>query len=246
MKRRPIQLLAGLVVFLLVSCASQTSTEKQDSARPVTTEESQLLAIARFNNFDAGSRPFITTVQDRGVDLRLQGWVDYVGHLGYASTTGEFAPQAMIWTPSTVGIIEREPDSTGNPVLPIPSNDDPTLTTAALDASMSRLDALLSVISSLGADRPDNPLLLQQSGALWLRNDEVGGIPVTVFAAPPNDSPRDKTSPKLNEDTSPLRLWVDENGLLLRAEARLGGDWSVIDFSDEPGPELALPAASQP
>lgn len=150
---------------MLVGCAPQASTEKHDVTRPVTTEESQLLAIARFNNFDAGSRPFTTNLQERGVDLRLRGWVDYVGHLGYASTTGAFVPQAMVWTLSTGGIIEREPDSTGNPVLPIPASDNPALTIAALDASTSRLDALLSVISSLGADRPDNPLLLQLSGA---------------------------------------------------------------------------------
>lgn len=232
--------MAALVVLTLLGCTPQASAEKQDAGRPVTTEESQLLAITRFKNFDVGTRQFTTAVQERGVDLRMQGWADYTGNLGYASTTGTFPSQAMIWTSSTVSIIEREPDSAGNPTLPMPSADDPALSTSAMDASASRLDSLLSVISSLGADRPDNPLLLQQSGALWLRADEIGEIPVTVFAAPPNDSPRDESSPELTADTSPLRLWVNSEGLLLRAEVRLGGDWITVDFAAEPGPELTL------
>lgn len=225
---------------VLLGCAAQPS-EAEPEARPVTTEESQQLAITRFNNFDAGSRPFSTSVQERGVELQLQGWVDYASHLGYAATTGSFAAQALIWTPTEIGIKDQQPGADGNPVLPMPGLDDPALSLDNLDPASSRLDTLLAIISSLGADRPDNPLLLQQSGALWLRADRVDDVPVTVFAAPPSDEPRDASSPPLDENTSPLRLWVTADGVLLRAEALLGDAWSTIDFSSQPGLELTLP-----
>ena len=70
----------------------------------MTTEESQLLATVRFNNFDAGSRPFRTELTEKGTDLHLQGWIDYGSHLGYAQVTGSFTPQALLWNGKTVGV----------------------------------------------------------------------------------------------------------------------------------------------
>lgn len=241
---------AAVVAFilLLTGCSATNGPEPSptSSVRPVTTEEAQLLAIARFNNFDAGSRPFSTDVQERGADLHLQGWVDYVSQLGYASVTGTFDPQALLWTATTVGVTAQPPDATGHPPLPIRALNDPAWTSAPLDAQASRLDALLTTIGGLGADRPDNPLLVQQSGALWLREDEIDGTPVTVFAAPPADEPLTESEPAPDADTSSLRLWVDAAGLLLRAETRIGDSWTTIDFPDEPAPDLELPAAEAP
>lgn len=224
-------LLALAAVFAFTGCATGSANEP-DAARPVTTEESQLLAIARFNNFDLGNRGFTTEIQEQGVELRLQGWANYTDHVGYASVTGDFPAQSLIWTAADIGVMEQEPDSSGYPPLPMPSLADPALVTAALDPTASRLDALALAITSLGSDRPDNPLLLQQSGALWLRTDRIGEEAVTVFAAPPSDEPRDASLPPLNEDESSLRLWVNEDGLMLRAEARIGTTWSIIDFTD--------------
>lgn len=236
--------LAAALAVALAGCAAEP--DDPGAARPVTTEESQLLAIARFNNFDAGSRPFHGSVQERGVDLRLQGWVDYSAGLGFAATTGDFPAQALLWTSSEIGVASAEPDAAGNPVLPMPALSDPAVSLDTLNAEASRLDALLAVISGLGADRPDNPLLLQQAGALWLRADIINDSPVTVFATPPSDNPRDASSPPLDADTSPLRLWVDARGLLLRAEVRLGDAWTTVDFPDEQGQPLALPGETAP
>lgn len=237
------------LALALSGCAASApgpaaSTSAAADARPVTTDEAQLLAIARFNNFDLGSRPFTAEVQERGTDLHLQGWVDYASLLGYAAVTGAFEPQALLWTATTVGIATQQPDSTGDPTLPIPALDGGSWTSSPLDAEASRLDALLATIGGLGADRPDNPLLVQQSGALWLREDEIDGTPVTVFAAPPSDEPLDASDAPPDADTSPLRLWVDESGLLRRAEIRIGDTWTTIDFPDTPGADLELPAGA--
>ena len=128
-------------------------------------------------------------------------------------------------------------------MLPILDPADQAWVSHPLDATSSRLDALLITLGGLGSDRPDNPVLLQQAGALWLRTDTVDGTPVTVFASPPTDKPLDGTT-KVTADTSPLRLWVDAAALLRRAEIRLGSDWVTVDFPDTPAPRLELPKES--
>jgi len=233
-------LIAVIATLALITGLTACADASPEEARPVTTEESQLLAITRFASFDAGSRGFAASVREEGTDLALQGWVDFHSQLGYASVTGDFAPQALLWTGNTVGIIPVTPDLSGNPPLPIPALDDANWTSRPGDPTSSRLDSVLAVIAGLGADRPDNPLLVQQTGALWLREDEVDGVAVTVFAAPPSDEPLTATSPPVTADTSSLRLWVDANGVTRRVEVRIGTDWSTIDFTD-PGEPLSLP-----
>lgn len=235
-------LVAALAIAagLLAGCTPDAPAE--EGPRAVTSDEAQLLAIARFRNFDVGSRAFRTTVVEGGATIGLKGWVDYEAHLGYALVSGDFAPQALLWTETTVGIIPATPDAAGDPPLPIPELADPAWQSRPLDAVQSQLDAVLATLGNLGDDRPENPLLLQQSGALWLRADEVDGVEVTVFAAPPSDEPLpDGLLPAADE--SPLRLWLDETGLIRRAELRVGTAWTAIDLPDASAPRLELPEA---
>jgi len=238
--RRLLAALIALAVGLsLAGCADESVTEP--TPRPVTGEEAQLLAITRFTNFDRGSRPFHTEITVTGVASALQGWVDYGSQLGYAAVTGAFGAEALLWTGSSVGAIARDPDAGGNPVLPIPDTSDPGWQIQHLDPAVSPLFALLAAIGALGQDRPDNPLLLQQAGAMWLRTDEVDDAAVTVFAAPPDDEPLEPTTAPAD---SPLRLWVDADGLLRRAELHLNNTWNTVDFPDVAAPRLELPTAS--
>jgi hypothetical protein len=237
---RPV-VVAALLLCALTACVD--SPADPGGARPVTSEEAQLLAITRFQNFDARTRPFETAFTLSGVEVTMRGWVDYVAELGYASVTGDFGTEAVLWTTSSLGAVPRAADDGGYPTFPIPPLDDPEWQIQTLDASSSALGALVATISALGVDRPDNPLLVQQSGALWLREDEVDDTAVTVFAAPPSDSPVDGSSAPDPSDAT-LRLWVDAGGLLRRAEVFLNNTWNMIDFPDRPGPELSLPGAS--
>lgn len=231
------------VAALLAACTQSPQPSPTPTARAVTTAEAQLLAIARFTSFDAGSRPFRVALDADGAALELRGWVDYGNHLGYAAVSGAFDPQALLWTSTTVGIITADPDAQGDPTLPIPALEDQGWQSRPLDASSSSLDSVLATLGNLGSDRPDNPLLVQQSGALWLRADEVDGTAVTVFAAPPSDEPvADGAAPSAED--SPLRLWVDADGLILRAELRIDGDWVVVELPDAAAPRLELPAAA--
>ena len=74
--------------------------------------------------------------------------------------------------------------------------------------SWFELLAALAFIAELGATRPENPLLLEQGGALWLRDDSVGGTPVTVFAGPPGlGAGVGASSPQGAQ--ARVRYWVD-------------------------------------
>lgn len=230
---------AGLALALLLTGCT-AAPEPEPTWRPVTGEEAQILAVARFNNFDAGSRPFVTEVGEGDETQHVQGWVDYSSQVGYAAASDPEQPQTVLWTSDSVGFLPADPDADGNPVLPIPPFDD-TWQTAALAPSDYALDAVLAVLSGLGSDRPDNPLLVQQSGTLWLGRDEVDGVAVTVFAAPPTDEVRSPDDPPLTPDSAKLRLAVDDEGLLRRADVQFRGDWITIDLPDAPAPALTLP-----
>ncbi len=225
-------------VIGLSACADANKGEPAEHI--VTSAQSELLAITRFKNFDSGSRSISTVSTQSGSELHLKGWVDFASGIGYVAVTGDFPPQALLWTASTVGIIEQPPDASGNPSLPIPPLSSQSWQSRPLDAASSGLDALLSVIGNLGQDRPDNPLLLQQSGALWIRDATINGLKVSVFAAPPSDSPiADGTTPAAEDAV--LRLWVAADGVMHRAELKLGGSWTTVDFLEDPAPRLELP-----
>ncbi|WP_309708424.1 hypothetical protein [Pseudolysinimonas sp.] len=227
----------SLTLVALAGCGAEPA---EPSPRAVTSAEAQVLAVSRFLNFDARTRPFETTYTLSGVDVTMRGWVDYVAELGYASVSGEFGTEAVLWTDSSIGAIPRDAGADGYPVLPIPTLDDPEWQIEALDAGSSALGALVATISALGSDRPDNPLLLQQSGALWLRTDVIGDTAVTVFGAPPSDAPVTDSGPPDVEAVT-LRLWLDADGLLRRAEVFVNDGWTSVDFPDIPGPELSIP-----
>jgi len=232
---KPLRLaLAGLLLVTLAGCAPA-------GARPVTTPEAETLAVVRLMNLTEGTREISGSVEEKGVELHLQGWIDYVSHAGYVSVTGAgFEAQALYWTEDRVGITTAEPDADGMPPIPVPDLSDESWTSRPLDAAGSSLDATLFTLGNLGSDRPENPLLLQQTGALWLREDSVGGVPVTVFAAPPSDVAREPSDPPVDPDDSPVRLWVNADGLALRVELRGTDDvWTTIDYGDK-GPSLAV------
>lgn len=243
----PALLVALAMTCGLTACAADPAPDPATAsatadARPVSTDQAQLLAIARFTNFDTGTRHVRATVTESGTELTLQGWVDYSSRTGYVSVTGDgIDPAALIWTDTAAAAGPATADAAGDPVLPASDPLGAGWSTRALDPAASALDALLVSMLALGSDRPDNPLLLQQSGALVLAEDEVDGIPVTVFAAPPSDEPVDAGA-VVSADTSPLRLWLDEMGTMLRAEIRLGTTWSTVDFApDGTGPSLTPP-----
>ncbi len=236
--------LAVLAFYAVAACGAGQPSAPVPTPRPVTAEEAQLLAIARFRNYDAGSRSVTARVPLRQQQVRLEGRVDYSSETGYATATGAgFAPQLLRWSPETVAIRPAPAQQAAAPSPPMPTTG---WQTRAMDPSRSDLDTVLLVISRLGSDRPENPLLLQQGGALWLGEQDVDGQHLVIFASPPTDKPQ--ASPgSTDPEASGLRLWLDSTGLIRRAQVRTSSGWVDVDFGDGHGvrlPELTAPTAA--
>ncbi|MEU7023058.1 hypothetical protein ABZ990_20685 [Streptomyces sp. NPDC046203] len=83
------------------------------------------------------------------------------------------------------------------------------------------LDSGLQLLIGLGADRPDNPLLLAQSGARRLAREDIDGRPYDRFSGPRAQG----TTPGAGAGAgrSPLTYWVDEDGGLRRVSMQMPG-----------------------
>lgn len=249
-----VALLAGLAVLALSGCTGSDGTSEsgagangtgENSAGDagalhiVTTEESQRLAVMRFNNFDAGARAISFDATESGVDYRVTGWYDYVSHTGYGVLTDDAESSTLIiWSPSLFGVHLGGAAALTDGQAPTEVPDVDTLDTAwsggPLDPTGSVLHAVLAAIAGLGSDRPDNPLLVQQSGALYLGTGTVDGVSATHFAGPPADEPTTITEPAELLRLSHASYWLSDANLLLRAELRVGGGAHVttVDFGD--------------
>lgn len=223
---RRIGIVLAVAILVLGGCAATPA-----GPRALTTEEAQRLAVARFRNVDVGIREIVMTVPGaEGVELT--GWVDFARHLGYASVI-DLDSQAPL------GLLRWDLDSVAvhDPVastLPVPTDG---WSVSPVDVTSSLGNAII-VVLSLGSDRPDNPQLLQQTDARWLRTDSVGSVEVTVFAGPSADAVATAAPPVDRELT---RFWVDDTGLLLRFEARTSSnseDWIVLDLGPAAEPDL--------
>lgn len=243
---------AVLAVALAIGAAGCTATDATPEtaatatgARPLTTDESQRLAAMRFQNFDAGTRAIETEVIDSGTRYTVTGWVDFTTELGYGRIEGG-APEATLlaWTHAGISTHDGAP-ADGSVPLPPPATADGAQgwTSSMLEPEASRLHSLLAVVLHAGSERPDNPLLLQQTDARWLRTDTLDGLTLDVMSAPTADVvyiPEESGAAGDGSD-SPLRYWLDERGTLHRMEVRLGGagEWTTVDFADADGVSFA-------
>ena len=236
--RRALALGAAVLTLLVGACSSPGAGSP--SPRAVTAAESQILAIARFKNFDAGTRSVSVELTDAGHALGLDGWFDYAAGVGYASLTDAGSPNNLItWQAHAIAV--HAPAGAAAPLPPpgVATTVDETWRTGPLDPTVSTLHAALIFIEELGATRPENPLLLQQGGALWLRDDNVGGTPVTVFAGPTGLAATPGTATASpTPGSSRVHYWVDATGLLLRVEVLFGTAWVTIDLGPADGVSL--------
>lgn len=168
----------------------------------VTDAEADRLAEALYANWDAGGATFeLNAAPAAGESVRVQGQVDFTNQVGYGlvSAVGEDAPvTGVIFTPTT--ILESIPSlvdasaTVGGPSF--------TWVGRPMDAAAYQLDGLLGVVFGLATQQRDNPALISQSGARWLRHDTLRETPVDVFEYSPQ-----------------ARFWIEQGGTrLLRFE----------------------------
>jgi len=201
---------AGLALLILAGCAPTVPAEEAPKA--LTSAQSERLAVTRFRNFDAGVRTIDATFPSTSGDLRVTGFFDFASGIGYAAVTVDDVASGLVWwTHETIAIHSGAVEN-----LPLPAPED-GWESGPLDPSSTTLANSVALIASLGADRPENPQLLAQSDAAWLRADTVGKVDVDVFAGPSADSVATASS-----DLSTRALyWVDATGILLRFESPL-------------------------
>ena len=221
--------LVAMTLLLTTACSGDAEPAAAESAvRPVTVAESERLASVRFRNFDAGSRKVAATYTDQGHEVALEGWYDYTTHTGYGLVSADGVPSdRVVWDGRVLATTAG--DHLGEPVTSLRGWQAGTL-----DAGTSPLAVVLTVLAGLGADRPENPLLIRQGGALWLREDTAGEQEVTVFAGP-TDSQTDRADP----DAAGIHYWVDQSGLAHRVDVRLGKQWAEVTLADA---TLTVPA----
>lgn len=181
-------LLAALLLApLLASCAGA------DAARPLTGEEAQRLALARFRTYQSGTTAVVLKSTGQGATAEVHAAVDHRKHraVGWYVTNG--ITGLLSWGPE--GLAVARPGAASMSPNSGPGADTPqsALTKAAsLKAGSwtrrgygtSPLDLSLQLALTLGKDRPDNAQLLAQSGASHLRDETVDGRTYGVYTGP--------------------------------------------------------------
>jgi hypothetical protein len=187
--------LAGVLVTVL-ACS--------DSApQSLTDDQAAALSQVLVRNYEAGGAEVTATVPyGVGAELQLDGVIDWVEHGGLAELTtiveGEETERTDVaWTESEVA------------VRPSGADDEWTLRPADPDGvPLDRIIAL--IVASAGPER-DNPLLVAQSDARWLRSDRVDGADGDIAVDVIDGGGR-------------LRFWIGvDDGLLYRLEADIEG-----------------------
>lgn len=228
-RRQAAAVLVAVTLLITTACSGDGEPVTAESAvRPVTVAESERLASVRFRNFDAGSRKVTATYTDQGHEVALEGWYDYTTHTGYGLVSADGVPSdRIVWDGRILATTAG--DHLGEPVTSLDGWQ-----AGRLDARTSPLAVVLTVLAGLGADRPENPLLIRQGGALWLREDTAGRQEVTVFAGP-----TDRQAERADPDAAGIHYWVDQTGLAHRVDVRLGKQWAVVTLEDA---TLTVPA----
>lgn len=175
-------------LLLLSSLTGCTPSDEYGDVEPreLTTKEAERLSLVRMNNYDQQSSGFTMSMNSDGKKMWLEGRVDFREHLGYAnvlvdSPTESFA--LLQWDLKVVAAV-----STQSQELPEQPPVQAPWQPRQLKPNSSALDTGLSLVLNLAADRPENPVLLQQNGARWYGKAEVSGKEVDVFSGPGEDN----------------------------------------------------------
>ncbi len=229
-----IAALSLAALLLLAACTAQPKPPPQPTAGPVTTAQAERLAAIRYKDYNRGVIPVKLALHVNDQDVAIDGDVDMRKQIGYATfqATGSTSSAGLIqWTVKAVALLPNGAGSTANP--PPPNG----WTTRDLDPSASRLDAALEIVLNLSADRPENPLLLRQNGAAYLRTETLRGHRVDVFRGPTEAS-----TSSASGSPSRLTYFVDRSAILQRVVVDLAGGEGplTIDLLDGSGKNISL------
>ncbi len=213
---------------LFVTAAALVATaacggDDREKPRQLTAGEAEQLALARFNLHQRGQVP--VTMDWRGSpDASISAILDLDSALGFGTISTkktDGVPAVSRYIGWNQAAIATAPLADGGGA---PTRED--WSTRALSTSVPQ-DIFLTLALTLGSDRPENPLLLRQGAARFLRRDRVRDVPVKVIQGP---------RPAGDERSSRTRYWLDKDGTLMRFQAYLGdrkGRFAQITFDED-------------
>ena len=171
---------AAVAVVLAVAlggCTAPTAT----GARGITESEADRLADALYTNFQDGGASFtLSALTTTGATIAIDGDIDFTkgaGRADFTSTGSDASLVEVAWLGDTV--LESIPtlvqlaDAGGQGGF--------TWVARAADPQTYEVDAQLAIVRALGSEVRENPQLVRQSGARWLRSDTLRGVAVDVF-----------------------------------------------------------------
>ncbi|WP_405888146.1 hypothetical protein OG762_21255 [Streptomyces sp. NBC_01136] len=237
---------AGALTALLLLLSGGGGTP----ARPVSTDEVQRMALARFRAYEASPSEVTVRLPAAGTGdgtITVHAVADQHAHraVGAYEVVDDARTLRGLLAWDLEGIAVARPPAPGaepgRTTTRAPAPD--IVTTAAQAARKARslkrdqwthrpysaapLDRALRLVLSVAADRPDNARLLARSDPLWLRDERLDGHGYGVFSGP-RPRPNASATPA---DASPLTYWIDTDGNLRRITARLSpGRYAMVDF----------------
>ncbi|GAB7186743.1 hypothetical protein ATKI12_6574 [Kitasatospora sp. Ki12] len=188
------------------------------TSRPVTGDEATRLALSRLTTYEAGPAIVDITVPTGDAVTRIHGLVDFRIRraVGTYTTDGVGAPGMLAWDQGGVGVAPaRRPATPTAAGLARAAEETTPPDWSPRAYTTDLLDTALRLTMAVAADRPDNAQLLAQSGARWLRDEDLAGHRYGVFSGP---VPRTAST-----GDSHLTYWVDADGDLRRLQLRAPG-----------------------
>ncbi|MER8103820.1 hypothetical protein [Kitasatospora sp. NPDC094016] len=221
-KRARLRLLVGVVGAMVVAGATVLGVTAwgEPEERAVTMDEASRLALSRLTLYQASPAAVaLTAAEGGGVQIRVEGVVDYrtrrgVGRYQVSGASGQLDHGLIIWDGDGLGLA---PEPAGSGPAWEQAEHIPRSGWSPRSYTADPLDAGLGLLVRLGADRPDNPLLLAQSGARLLGRDRIDGRDYDRFSGPRAQGAAPDGGP------SPLTYWVDGAGSLRRVTMRMTG-----------------------
>ena len=165
------------LALALAGCTAPAAT----GPRGITEAEADRLADVLYTNFQDGGASFtLSALTTTGATIAIEGDIDFTkgaGRADFTSTGSDASLVEVAWLGDTV--LESIPtlvqlaDAGGQGGF--------TWVARAADPQTYEVDAQLAIVRALGSEVRENPQLVRQSGARWLRSDTLRGVAVDVF-----------------------------------------------------------------
>jgi len=226
-----LSVVLSLIAALGTACGSDDEVAEATPTR-LTTDQAQALAVMRFRTWSRKPATFKVAVTSN-VAFSATVAIDFTRGAGYGNyqttrpgSDATLDQGVIAWSGS---YIETTHTGTAAALPGVSAWAERPVDTSNL------IDLTLMLASNLGADRPENPALLQQGGARLLRTIGTGDAKVWEIRGPGSSAADTADS---TQATSKTTYRITPDGELRRFEADLG--------TDEPATVVAVSAPELP